>query len=173
MRILCVAEKPSISKAVAGHLAGGDVQTANTRLKHIKNYQFNFDFGQPWGQCAVTMTCVVGHLTNLEFPPEFKDWKYPPPDRLFGAPVQTTIPDVSKSSVTEPTTLALVCRWQIIHRADVVGRTARIRSLWRGTSSHRQSMLVLLSSGRIVISRASSLGTRYARLQEEAIRESR
>lgn len=27
MRVLCVAEKPSISKAVAGHLSGGGVQT--------------------------------------------------------------------------------------------------------------------------------------------------
>lgn len=26
-RILCVAEKPSISKAVAGHLSGGQMQT--------------------------------------------------------------------------------------------------------------------------------------------------
>lgn len=26
-RILCVAEKPSISKAVAGHLSGGQLQT--------------------------------------------------------------------------------------------------------------------------------------------------
>lgn len=26
-RILCVAEKPSISKAVAGHLSGGHYQT--------------------------------------------------------------------------------------------------------------------------------------------------
>ncbi len=27
MRVLCVAEKPSIAKAVAGHLSGGEVQT--------------------------------------------------------------------------------------------------------------------------------------------------
>ena len=28
-RILCVAEKPSISKAVAGHLSGGHYQTVS------------------------------------------------------------------------------------------------------------------------------------------------
>lgn len=27
MRVLCVAEKPSIAKAVANHLSGGEVQT--------------------------------------------------------------------------------------------------------------------------------------------------
>lgn len=29
MRVLCVAEKPSISKAVAGHLSGGSYQTVS------------------------------------------------------------------------------------------------------------------------------------------------
>lgn len=28
-KILCVAEKPSISKAVAGHLSGGQIQTVS------------------------------------------------------------------------------------------------------------------------------------------------
>ncbi|MBE3043611.1 hypothetical protein IMZ48_13790 [Candidatus Bathyarchaeota archaeon] len=30
MRVLCVAEKPSISKAVAGHLSGGTLQTVSS-----------------------------------------------------------------------------------------------------------------------------------------------
>lgn len=37
-RILCVAEKPSISKAVAGHLSGGDIQTVSYHLKLIGTY---------------------------------------------------------------------------------------------------------------------------------------
>jgi hypothetical protein len=32
-RILCVAEKPSISKAVAGHLSGGSYQTVRGLAK--------------------------------------------------------------------------------------------------------------------------------------------
>ncbi|KAL8329336.1 hypothetical protein RB597_004866 [Gaeumannomyces tritici] len=88
-KILCVAEKPSISKAVAGHLSGGQFQTHNTRVTYVKNYSFNFDFGPPWGSCEVTMTCVLGHLTGMEFGPEFKDWRYPPPESLFTAPVST------------------------------------------------------------------------------------
>jgi DNA topoisomerase-3 len=115
-RILCVAEKPSISKAVAGHLSGGHYQTVgalstpcryredegkltlfqnNTRDAYIKNYTFDFDFGAPWGHCSVTMTAVKGHLTAVEFPGEYKQWEYPPPDRLFDAPVLTVIPNVS------------------------------------------------------------------------------
>ncbi|KAL2022325.1 hypothetical protein VTK56DRAFT_5723 [Thermocarpiscus australiensis] len=91
-RVLCVAEKPSIAKAVAGHLSGGHYQTHNTRDAYIKNYSFDFDFGPPWGHCSVTMTAVKGHLTAVEFPPDFKKWEYPPPERLFDAPVQTVIP---------------------------------------------------------------------------------
>jgi hypothetical protein len=40
------------------------------------------------------MTSVLGHLTGLEFPPEYKDWRHPPPARLFDAPVQVCIADV-------------------------------------------------------------------------------
>jgi hypothetical protein len=41
------------------------------------------------------MTAVKGHLTAVEFPGEYKQWEYPPPDRLFDAPVLTVIPNVS------------------------------------------------------------------------------
>ncbi|KAI1313657.1 DNA topoisomerase [Xylaria venustula] len=91
MRVLCVAEKPSIAKAVAGHLSGGEVQTHNTPEKYIKNYVFDYDFGRPWGKCQVTMTSVLGHLTSAEFPPDYKKWEYPPPERLFDAPVNVVV----------------------------------------------------------------------------------
>jgi DNA topoisomerase-3 len=112
MKVLCVAEKNSIAKAVAEHMSGGRVTGVcfpkqhsamqiltigqeSTGNRYIKNYKFNFDFGQPWGRCNVTMTCVSGHLTELTFPSEYhSDWKYPPPDRLFNAPVSVSIPEV-------------------------------------------------------------------------------
>ncbi|KIE02804.1 DNA topoisomerase III, partial [Metarhizium majus ARSEF 297] len=97
MRVLCVAEKPSISKAVAGHLSGGSMQTHGTRNQYIKNYSFDFDFGQALGPCSVTMTCVTGHLTNVEFTSEYKNWSYPPPETLFNAPIVTSIHDDKKS----------------------------------------------------------------------------
>lgn len=116
-KILCVAEKPSIAKAVAGHLSGGQYQTvsrtctsyacsvsrlksliqSNTGNTYIKNYSFTFDFGPPWGNCNVVMTCVSGHLTELTFGPDYNDWSYPPPERLFDAPVRTTIDQVCGS----------------------------------------------------------------------------
>ncbi|CEJ81921.1 Putative DNA topoisomerase 3 [[Torrubiella] hemipterigena] len=97
MRVLCVAEKPSISKAVAGHLSGGRYETRSTGNQYIKNYSFDFNFGQPWGDCSVTMTCVTGHLTNVEFTAAHKNWSYPPPETLFNAPIVTSVHDDKKA----------------------------------------------------------------------------
>lgn len=42
------------------------------------------------------MTCVTGHLTNVEFTPEYKNWSHPPPESLFRAPVVTSVHDDKK-----------------------------------------------------------------------------
>ncbi|KAI1500688.1 DNA topoisomerase [Biscogniauxia marginata] len=100
MKVLCVAEKPSIAKAVAGHLSGGQVQVHTTPEKYIKNYVFDYDFGHPWGRCQVTMTSVLGHITAAVFPPQYKKWDYPPPDQLFDAPVNIVVAE-DKTKVAE------------------------------------------------------------------------
>ncbi|KAF7510603.1 hypothetical protein GJ744_006215 [Endocarpon pusillum] len=84
-RILCVAEKPSIAKAVAQHLGGGRFITRNVRGNtFVKNYEFDFSFAQ-WGHCSVTMTSVSGHLTSLDFADRYKKWQTTPPGQLFEA----------------------------------------------------------------------------------------
>lgn len=66
----------------------------NTQNKYIKNYCFDFDFGPPWGNCNVTMTAVTGHLTSTDFASGYKNWSYPPPVTLFGAPINTFVSSV-------------------------------------------------------------------------------
>ena len=78
----------------------------NTQNQYIKNYEFDYNFGPPWGSCSVTMTCVSGHMTAMEFPPDFKDWNYPPPESLFDATVQTIVPDVGIPSLA-----SVAARW--------------------------------------------------------------
>ena len=41
------------------------------------------------------MTSVLGHITSAEFPPDYKKWDYPPPDRLFDAPVNVVVSAVN------------------------------------------------------------------------------
>ncbi|KAF9886074.1 DNA topoisomerase [Aspergillus nanangensis] len=100
-RILCVAEKPAIAKAVAQHLSGGSFQTISIRgNKYVKNYLFDFNFGDPWGICAVTMTSVLGHLTSLDFESQYRSWLSCPPGALFEAPVHISV-DKDKTTIAK------------------------------------------------------------------------
>ncbi|KAJ5095670.1 hypothetical protein NUU61_005026 [Penicillium alfredii] len=94
-KILCVAEKPAIARAVATHLSGGSMQTHSIRgNQFVKNYEFDFNFGGIWGSCSVTMTSVVGHLTGLDFERQYKGWLSCPPGSLFEAPVHESVDNV-------------------------------------------------------------------------------
>ncbi|KAK1915975.1 hypothetical protein P3342_003790 [Pyrenophora teres f. teres] len=89
-RVLCVAEKPSIAKAVANHL-GGQARAENVRgIQYVKNYKFDFRFN-PWGDCSVTFTCVAGHIVHRDFNDQFKKWHSCPPSALFDAPIVSSI----------------------------------------------------------------------------------
>ncbi|KAG2418694.1 DNA topoisomerase III [Aspergillus terreus] len=100
-RVLCVAEKPAIAKAVAQHLSGGAMQTLSIRgNQYVKNYLFEFNFGSPWGTCAVTMTSVIGHLTSLDFESHYKSWLSCPPGALFEAPVHESVAS-DKTAIAE------------------------------------------------------------------------
>lgn len=95
-KILCVAEKPSIAKAVANHLGGGAVTSRPVRgNQYVKNYDFTFNFRQ-WGNCDVTMTSVLGHLTGLDFPQEYRSWRSCNPNLLFDAATIETIDNDKK-----------------------------------------------------------------------------
>ncbi|KAF2850143.1 DNA topoisomerase 3-beta [Plenodomus tracheiphilus IPT5] len=92
-QVLCVAEKPSIAKAVANHL-GGQARAENVPgVGWVKNYKFDFRF-QQWGQCSVTFTCVAGHIVAHDFHERFKKWHSCQPAALFEAPIEQSIADV-------------------------------------------------------------------------------
>ncbi|KAH8815689.1 DNA topoisomerase [Xylogone sp. PMI_703] len=134
-KILCVAEKNSIAKAVARHLSGGVFQTANTRNQYIKNYTFDFEFGPPWGHCNVVMTSVSGHLTDLKFDSEYdQDWTYPPPERLFEAPVRVVVDDknssIASNIIQEATRARGLFIWTDCDReGEHIGREVRTEAL--------------------------------------------
>ncbi|OAK93819.1 DNA topoisomerase 3-beta [Phaeosphaeriaceae sp. SRC1lsM3a] len=93
--VLCVAEKPSIAKAVANHL-GGQARTESVRgIQWVKNYKFDFRF-QQWGNCSVTFTCVAGHIVAQDFPERFRKWHSCQPADLFEAPIHSSIAEDKK-----------------------------------------------------------------------------
>ncbi len=98
MKVLCVAEKPSIAKAVANILGGGAVTTRNSANKYIKNYDFTFNFLMPLGNASVTMTSVMGHLSASDFDEAYRSWKSCNPTALFEAPISVYVPQVRCTS---------------------------------------------------------------------------
>jgi DNA topoisomerase III len=100
MKILCVAEKPSIARAVSTILAGGArLDIGNTANKYIKNYKFQARFPD-WGDCEVVFTSVTGHLTEVDFGDAWRKWNSCQPASLFeAAQVVEKIPEVSRGFV--------------------------------------------------------------------------
>lgn len=90
MKVLCVAEKHSVAKAVADILGGG-YQRRATNDKFLFNLDFEYDF-PGWGPCDVTMTSVRGHLTGTDYADEnLRSWKSCNPARLFAEPLKISV----------------------------------------------------------------------------------
>ncbi|RMJ23089.1 hypothetical protein PHISP_06040 [Aspergillus sp. HF37] len=111
MQILCVAEKPTIARTVAQHLSGGSMQTLSIPGNvYVKNYVFNYNFGNPWGSCSVTMTSVIGHLMSLDFESRYNGWGSCPPAWLFELPVFEKVDQNKKAIANNIRQQARFCR---------------------------------------------------------------
>ena len=66
MKVLCVAEKPSIAKSVSAILSGAQNPASRPgKNKYCRNYEFPFKLD---GRAVdVTFTSVLGHLTSTDF----------------------------------------------------------------------------------------------------------
>jgi DNA topoisomerase-3 len=113
MKVLCVAEKPSIAKAVANHLSGNQVNTVRNLKSssvscvltapkrniqgspYVKNYEFQYNF-QTWGNCNVVMTSVLGHLISHDFEARYRNWRSCDPAQLFEATIDSFVDDDKK-----------------------------------------------------------------------------
>ncbi|KAL7665017.1 DNA topoisomerase [[Candida] zeylanoides] len=157
MKVLCVAEKPSISKAVAQTLSGGAARTRKSRAKYIMNYDFEYTFsGQ---RCAVTMTSVLGHLTNVDFPPAYA-WGKCAPGRLLEAPVVEVVSqrDVYDNIAREARGCdALMIwtdcdregefiGWEILQAARQGNAALREDAVWRAQFSHLERAHVVAAA---------------------------
>ncbi|KZO95763.1 prokaryotic type I DNA topoisomerase [Calocera viscosa TUFC12733] len=87
MRVLCVAEKPSIARAITQILSGGQYTTRDSPNRFTKNYDFNYNDLR----AEFTVTSVAGHMTEADFPGEYRSWDSCDPAELFDAPILTTV----------------------------------------------------------------------------------
>ncbi|KAH9979024.1 DNA topoisomerase [Lactifluus volemus] len=95
MIILCVAEKPSISKSITSILSGGQFQTRTTRSNIIKNYDFDY----PQRRATFTVTCVAGHILQHDFAQSHRKWTSCDPFELFDAPIVAEVSPDKKAIV--------------------------------------------------------------------------
>ncbi|KAF9483171.1 prokaryotic type I DNA topoisomerase [Pholiota conissans] len=111
MRVLCVAEKPSIAKAISQILSGGQFAATNTRNKYIKNYEFDY----PQTQSFFTVTAVSGHLTAHDFYETHRKWHACDAFDLFDAPVETKVPpdnkDIENNLMTQARRAQVLMIW--------------------------------------------------------------
>lgn len=155
MKILLVAEKPSIAKDVSRILSSNKLSVRNSKNKYIKIYDFMFEFTNI-GFCEVSMTSVVGHLTELEFHSNYR-WGKCDPEKLFEAEIITNIskPDVYKNISDEAKKADKLFIWtdydregeyigfEILKAANESNKNITIENTWRSKFSHLERLHIL------------------------------
>lgn len=96
IKVLNVAEKPSVAKSVAGILSQNQgLRIREGRSRYNKIFEFNYSIrGQP---CHMLMTSVTGHLMELEFDERYRKWHSCDPADLYHAPVRKHVPEVTRA----------------------------------------------------------------------------
>ncbi|KAG5605016.1 hypothetical protein H5410_026508 [Solanum commersonii] len=101
IRVLNVAEKPSVAKAVSGILSKnqpGGMRVRDGRSRYNKIFEFNYTIrNQP---CQMLFTSVTGHLMELEFDERYRKWHSCDPLDLYNAPVRKFVPEVGNGRDT-------------------------------------------------------------------------
>ncbi|KAK4567071.1 hypothetical protein RGQ29_003062 [Quercus rubra] len=114
MKVLHVAEKPSVAKSVATILSrnNGGLRTREGRSRYNKIFEFSYSInGRP---CHMLVTSVTGHLMELEFQDRYRKWHSCDPADLFHAPVHKFVPedklDIKRTLEEE----ARWCQWLVL-----------------------------------------------------------
>lgn len=97
MRILCVAEKPSIARSITEILSGNRFETRPSRNRYIKNFDFDYRLPPSPQLVHFTVTSVLGHLTSTDFGSNHKKWGSCDPFSLFDAPINRFVDPDRKS----------------------------------------------------------------------------
>lgn len=99
MKILNVAEKPSVAKSVSTILSNGSYQSRPGFSPY--NHCFEFQYQLPGlGLCDMVFTSVSGHLQNIDYQPPIP-WDDATTESLFTAPVAKSVHQ-GRSSSTHP-----------------------------------------------------------------------
>ncbi|KAI5147915.1 DNA topoisomerase III [Nematocida ausubeli] len=111
MRILNVAEKPSVAKSLADILSGGAARPTKGLNKYCSIFRFD---GQVEGaRCQMVFTSVLGHLYSLEFERK-TSWTEIDPSELFEDKLKWSIPSTMEGVFKTIKQLSTECDMLII-----------------------------------------------------------
>ena len=92
LKVLMVAEKPSVAKMMAEHLSGGRFRLRRGQSRANQIFEFIKYFGPAQQKCKIMVTSVVGHVYGLNF----EDGRVRDLSQLFSAKVQKVVEDTTK-----------------------------------------------------------------------------
>ncbi|KAI8319334.1 prokaryotic type I DNA topoisomerase [Martensiomyces pterosporus] len=135
MRILCVAEKPSQAKSIVQILSQGQFNTRNGRSKYNKNFDFQYRVSGSF--VPATMTSVLGHVMEIDFPLSMRKWHSCNPVTLFTAPIVKgiieNVKDVAANVEQEARTATHLYIWTDCDR-EGEGIGSEVMALCRGVN---------------------------------------
>lgn len=114
MKVLNVAEKPSVAKEIANILSSGRSQRRAGFSKY--NALFEFPYQIRGQQSQMVVTSVIGHIMELDFEASVRSWNSCDPVELFTAPVSKRIRSDETQKEIERTLQkeARYCQWLIL-----------------------------------------------------------
>ena len=91
-RVLCVAEKPTVAKAIANILNRQPASSLRTRSQYNPKYEFPFNFEGM--MVTMVVTSVTGHLMETDFGDAYRKWNSCDPRKLLeiSTPVERHVP---------------------------------------------------------------------------------
>nr|XP_043611083.1 DNA topoisomerase 3-alpha [Erigeron canadensis] len=113
IKVLNVAEKPSVAKTVSTILSGNQgFRTREGRSRYNKIFEFNYMINEQ--PCHMVFTSVTGHLMEIDFEPRYRKWHSCDPLDLFHAPICKYVPedkvDIKRTLEEE----ARKCQWLVL-----------------------------------------------------------
>ena len=94
MKVLSVAEKPSVARELAKILSNGTASSRRGEAQYNMLYDFSCTLdGRP---CQMVVTSVIGHLFEQDFEESHRKWGSCSPLDLFDARITSYVPDDKK-----------------------------------------------------------------------------
>ncbi|KAI3987097.1 hypothetical protein MKX01_036887 [Papaver californicum] len=111
-RVLNVAEKPSVAKAVSVSLSRNQFRTREGRSRYNKIFEFEYTIRGKL--CHMSFTSVTGHLMEMDFEERYRKWGSCDPVNLYELPIRKFVPDDKMDIKRTLEEEARRCDWLIL-----------------------------------------------------------